>query len=61
MPRVPRERVERVAMRSEPESVLQEPRKAELNSNRIEEFGVAGGREIKLVPIEQFSCCRQNT
>ena len=45
MPRVPRERVERVAMRSEPESVLQEPRKAELNSNRIEEFGVGGGRE----------------
>ena len=34
MPRVPRERVERVAMRSEPESVLKEPRKAELNSNR---------------------------
>ena len=51
MSRVLRERVERVALRSEPS-------RAKLNSNR--RFGVAG-REIKPVPIEQFSWSRQNT
>ena len=64
MSRVLRERVERVALRSESESVLQEPiEKGKVKfKHRIEDlvFGVAG-REINPVPIEQFSCRRQNT